>query len=115
MFAHVFTRHVLLANVMLLIFLFSPSLEQAAWLAMAAAEVDGYRSNSYAKYSVEERAAMREAFYAKYLKQERMGWEVCQLLLLSCIIVVPALYFRPRFRSNQCIDPWLVRFNRNVE
>ena len=30
---------------------------------MAAAEVDGYRAGSYAKYSVEQRAAMREAFY----------------------------------------------------
>ena len=42
---------------------------QAAILAMAAAEVDGYRSNAYAKYSVEERAQMREAFYAKYAKE----------------------------------------------
>ena len=30
---------------------------------MAAAEVDGYRAGSYAKYSVEQRAAMRDAFY----------------------------------------------------
>jgi hypothetical protein len=42
----------------------------AAWLAMAAAEVDGYRSNSYAKYSTEERAEMRAAFYARYLENE---------------------------------------------
>ena len=39
----------------------------ASWLAMAAAEVDGYRVDSnpngigsYAKYSVSERKAMRE-------------------------------------------------------
>lgn len=45
----------------------------AAWLAMAAAEVDGYRSNSYAKYSKEERAGMREAFYAKYAAETTEG------------------------------------------
>ena len=44
----------------------------ATWLAMAAAEVDGYRSNAYAKYSKEERATMREVFYQKYFKQEVM-------------------------------------------
>jgi hypothetical protein len=36
----------------------------ACWLAMAAAEVDGF---SYAKYSQEERAAQRSIFYQKYL------------------------------------------------
>ena len=90
----------------------------AAWLAMAAAEVDGYRSNSCAhtpgswlpvslskvalcscrhlpqalaavfylrfglltpgwactdaKYSKEQRSAMRSQFYTKYLSQEKM-------------------------------------------
>ena len=37
---------------------------------MAAAEVDGYRYNSYAKYSTAERAQMRAAFYAQYLEKE---------------------------------------------
>mmetsp|Transcript_73720 Transcript_73720/g.232810 ORF Transcript_73720/g.232810 Transcript_73720/m.232810 type:complete len:351 (-) Transcript_73720:266-1318(-) len=36
----------------------------ACWLAMAAAEVDGFL---HAKYSTDERAAQREAFYKKYL------------------------------------------------
>merc|ERR1719235_1842654 len=36
----------------------------ACWLAMAAAEVDGF---SFSKYTTEERAQHRAAFYARYL------------------------------------------------
>lgn len=47
----------------------------ACWCAMAAAEVDGYRSNAYAKYSVEQRREMREAFYRKYGADQLRGKE----------------------------------------
>lgn len=39
----------------------------ACWCAMAAAEVDGFQ---YAKYSPEQRAKQREAFYHKYLQPD---------------------------------------------
>eukprot|EP00455_Lapot_gusevi_P055526 TRINITY_DN9033_c0_g1_i1.p1 TRINITY_DN9033_c0_g1~~TRINITY_DN9033_c0_g1_i1.p1 ORF type:complete len:281 (+),score=95.45 TRINITY_DN9033_c0_g1_i1:84-926(+) len=39
----------------------------ASWLAMAAAEVDGY---NYAKYTAQERAEMRERFYQTYFAEE---------------------------------------------
>ena len=38
----------------------------AAWLAMAAAEVDGFQFRG-GKYTSEQRSAQREAFYRKYL------------------------------------------------
>ena len=38
----------------------------AAWLAMAAAEVDGFQFRG-GKYTSDQRAAQREAFYRKYL------------------------------------------------
>ena len=39
----------------------------AEWLAMAAAEVDGF---TYAKYSPEQRRKQRELFYEKYLNPQ---------------------------------------------
>ena len=66
------------------------------------------RSNSYTKYSVEERAAMREAFYAKYLKQERMGWEEVRFLRIyiemAAFSVLVLLKKRP-FQSKFAVFP----------
>lgn len=41
----------------------------AAWLAMAAAEVDGFQFRG-GKYTPEQRAAQREMFYQKYLSPD---------------------------------------------
>jgi len=43
----------------------------AAWLAMAASEVDGFQ---YAKYKQEQRQAHRAAFYDQYVNKPELVW-----------------------------------------